>query len=93
MEILIVGLLIVIIVLLYQLITKQDKPRKRGPAFTKREWDEAVTDFYGAQFEADMARDLTSKPGWDIWKPPPYEEVKNNPEAIKALREMTRRPL
>jgi len=90
MEVIIAILLLVVIYQLSQIKTNvKDKSSKRSsPAFTRKEWDEAVNTWYSSQYDEDAERGLVGKPGWSIWSPPPYDEVKDNPEAIEQLRVM-----
>jgi len=80
-EALIVFLLVVITFLLIQLNSK----RRKRPAFTKKEWDEAVA----AWFEWEFSQPYAKAPGFYHWQPPPYEEVKYSRNALNALLEMS----
>ena len=80
-EALIVILLVVITFLLIQL----NSGRRKKPAFTKKEWDEAVAAWYEWEFSQPWA----DAPGFYPWQPPPYEEVKYSQNALNALQEMS----
>jgi len=89
MEILIIALILVAIYWIPRMIASKQAEEKNGPAFTEEEWSEAVCDWYEAEFDSDFEMGLVGKPGWTIWEPPPYEEVKHNPRALERLRVMS----
>lgn len=88
MEIIIALLLVVVIYQLIQLNPKKDGDGKKT-AFTKKEWDDAVNEYYSKQYQDDASKGIVGMPGYSVWKPPSYEEVKDNLNALKALQEMT----
>ena len=89
MELIIVILLVVII---YQLTKLGSKNIGTGkPTFTKEERDKAASEFYLAQYLDDAAKGLLGMPEYSVWTSPPYDEVKDNPEALDTLREMSGR--
>jgi hypothetical protein len=78
------------LVIIYQLTQLRSKNRGIGKvAFTKEEWDKAVSDYYSAQYQEDAEKRLLGMPGYSLWTPPSYEEVKGNPNALATLRKMT----
>ena len=80
-EALIVILLVVITFLLIQL----NSGRRKKPAFTEEEWDEAVAAWY----EWEFSQPWVSAPGFYPWQPPPYEEVKFRRNALYNLQQMS----
>jgi len=91
MEVVVVVLLIIIIYQLAQMISRQQTKEEKGPVFTRQEGDEAVSEWYSTQYDSDLEKGLIGKPGWSIWRPPPYDEVKNDRNALDSLREMSRK--
>ena len=92
MEILIVVLLVIIIYLLLDRGSREESQTEeksylhsyRKPAFTEDEWLEAVNAWY----EWEMMQPWAGGPGFSMWEPPPYEEVKYDITKLEKLRIM-----
>lgn len=102
-ETLIVILLVLIVVLLVQILNKDEGKgtekhkttftKSNRPAFTREEWGEAVNAWYQKEIDDDidrMAKYGGAGPpiGMGVWQPPPYEEVKDDLNALMNLRMM-----
>lgn len=99
MEYLIVILLAIIAYQLYKLTRKKESSntsvfQNRGyestkhPAFTRDEWDEAVNAWYDKQSRQSKDSESFYLPGFDVWEPPNYNEVKYDKHKLENLRTM-----
>lgn len=69
--------------------TEKTKFLGKQPAFTERDWDEAVSAWFSVSYEHDtLAYPLA--PGFFPWEPPEYKEVMYDRSQLEKLREMTK---
>lgn len=100
MDILILAFLFFIAYMLFEIFSTQrelsKKNSKRGksviekkPAFSEEDWDEAVADWIEAATINDIKLGIYGKPGYRIWMPPSYDEVKFDESFLRKLKIMS----
>jgi hypothetical protein len=99
MEILVIILLAFIAYQLYKIANQRERNNSKSlhksksipdksPAFSKNEWDEAVSAWYERQHKKDRDAGMIGMPGYSVWMPPSYDEVKYDLHKLKNLRAM-----
>jgi len=99
LEYLIFAVLVFIAYELYKISSNSEKTTKeisndvktsitKSPAFSEDEWDSAVADWIEAETQRDLELGIIGKPGYHIWIPPDYEEVKYDASMLKKLKIM-----